>query len=346
MKNRKRSVITIAVLFMALCLLLCSCELPFDIGGKGNNTANTNNENNNTNENENTVPPEPETPKLVQNIDDVIKWANDSLGIWELMGYMFPDYAVYRISGEGYILDPVKEGLPLNEYDWTRSSEALRGIDVSTYQKDINWAEVASSGQVDFAFIRLGYRGYGTGKMVKDNKFDANARGALSNGIPIGVYFVTKAIDPDEAVEEAEWILDRIKGLDVTWPIVMDFEPASGLEDRTWFLHPEERSEIIIAFCERIKEAGYTPMIYGNIGTFMTSMDISTIGDYPKWFAQYFNSPHFPYAYQIWQAKDNGSIPGIETDVDIDYAMFDFSTGEDVLQPDAEEDPQANKAGQ
>ena len=348
--ERKIRYTAVFAVVMALCLMLSSCELPFGLGGRTNNGANSNAQNaeSNTNNNENTVPPVPEEPTVTQKVSDIIKWANDSLGIWELMGYMFPDHAVYRVSGEGYILEPVNKDLPLNRYDLTRSAEALKGIDVSTYQKDIDWDAVAASGEVNFAIIRLGYRGYGTGRIVKDNKVDYNAKEAVAKGIPIGLYFVTKAINPDEAKEEAEWILDQIKtsGYKVTWPIVMDFEPPSTIEDRTWFLSPQETSDIIIAFCETIKKAGYTPMIYGNIGTFMTTMDQTTIGDYPKWFAQYFNSPHFPYAFQIWQATSDGQIPGIDARVDIDYAMFNYSTGSDVLQPYADEDPQAGKGGQ
>ncbi len=358
MKKVKRSAIALTAVLMALCLLLCSCELPFGIGGKTNNAANTgvntNTENtepnaNDTNNTANTVdpvPPEPEVPMLVQKLEDVAKWAYDSYGIWELMGYMFPDYAVYRISGEGYKLIPANKDLPQNKYDWTRSAEALKGIDVSVFQGDIDWAAVAASGEVHFAFIRLGYRGYKTGKFEKDRKFDFNANGATASGIPIGIYFLSKAINTDEAREEAEWVLDNIKGYDVTWPVVLDFEPVTNIEDRTYYLKPEETSAIINAFFEKIEAAGYTPMIYANVGTFMTAMDINTVGQYDKWFAQYFNSPHFPYAFQIWQATSEGSIPGINANVDIDYAMFNYSTGEDVIQdPVIEEDPQADRSG-
>ena len=355
MKRRKRTAALVAMI-MALCLLLCSCELPFGLGGNTNNAANTNAENTETNTNSsnnsnnsnnaNTVPPEPEVPMLVQKIEDVVKWAYDSYGIWEFMGYLFPDYAVYRISGEGYILEPANKELPQNIYDWTRSSEALKGIDVSSFQKTIDWAAVAASGEVNFALIRLGYRGYTKGVMAKDTMFDANARGALENGIPIGIYFLSEAINVDEAREEAYWVLDQIKGYDVTWPVVLDFEPISNIEDRTFFLKPEETSEFINAFFEIIEAAGYTPMIYANVGTFMTAMDLTTVGNYPKWFAQYFNSPHFPYAFQIWQATSEGSIPGISTNVDIDYAMYDFGNKVHVVPPVTEEDPLADRAGQ
>lgn len=346
--ERKRRTASAAALILALCLVLCSCELPFGIGTKTNNAANTNTQNTepNTNNTENTVPPEPDEPSVKPHkISEVIKWANDSLGIWELMGYLFPDHAVYRISGEGYILEPAIDGIPRNTYDWTRKSEALKGIDVSVFQGDIDWPTVAASGEVSFAIIRLGYRGYKTGNFDKDKKFDANAKGATSNGIPIGVYFISKAINIDEAKEEAQWVLDRIKGYDVTWPVVLDFEPVSNIEDRTFFLSPQETSDIINAFFEIIEAAGYTPMIYANVGTFMTAMDLTTVGNYPKWFAQYFNSPHFPYAFQVWQATSEGQIPGIGTNVDIDYAMYDFANKTDVISADPE-DPQAGRSGQ
>ena len=90
------------------------------------------------------------------------------------------------------------------------------------------------------------------------------------------------------------------------------------------------RTEIIISFCETLKAAGYTPMLYGAVGTYMAKMDIARVAEYSKWFAQYFNAPHFAYAFQIWQATDSGTVDGIPVNVDIDYSMFDFATGLDA----------------
>ena len=337
----KRRFICILLAFcMVLCMLLGACTAP-----SGNqNQANTNNEAN-TVDPDPVIPEDPENPTLTIQFNDIAKYAKNSSGIWELLAYLFPDHAIYSVSGKGYVAEPVNKDLPLNKYDWSQYTKALRGIDVSTFQGDISWSQVKASGKVDFAIIRIGYRGYGNGtaRIVADARFETNARNAYANGIPIGVYFATKAITVEEAKEEARWIVNQISGKSykVTWPVVIDLEPVTkGLDDRTYFLKPEERSAIVNAFSEIISEAGYTPMVYGNIGMFMTGTDIASIADIPKWFAMYFKQPHFPYAYQIWQSSETGSIPGINGNVDIDYAMYDFANKRDVIEVEAQDGDQ------
>ena len=313
--------IKFAVLCLALALLLTSCSFP--IGKK-----------NNANEAENVV----EEPTFEISIRELQETADKSSGLWEMLGFLFPENVVYKDASGHFVLAPVNQDLTPNKYDWGDLSKSIRGIDVSKYQGNIDWTKVARE-NVNFAFIRIGYRGYETGKMVMDEKFKYNIENALQNGVPVGVYFVTKAVNPEEGAEEARWIIDNIRAYNVTWPIVMDFESAKDETDRTFHMSPEMRTEVIIAFCETLKEAGYTPMLYGGVGTYMTKMDITKLDEYPRWFAQYFNQPHFPYAIQIWQATDSGSIEGIKGNVDIDYAMFNFSTGQDVAPSEEAENP-------
>ena len=252
--------------------------------------------------------------------------ANRSSSLWEMMANMFPNYIVYKGVAGGYTFSAVDKDLPLNPYDWSDLSKALRGIDVSAYQGTIDWLKVSAS-DVDFAFIRVGYRGYGTGKLTLDEKFDYNASSAIKARVPVGVYFVTTAITEEEAVEEAEWVLEQISPYKITWPVVIDVEATGSADGRSNNLNAQARTKIVKAFCDTVKDAGYTPMIYSNIGWFMDQMDLTELTDYDKWFAQYFNQPHFPYAMQVWQAGDDGTVNGIKVNVDINYSMFDYSTG-------------------
>ena len=308
-KNKK--LFRIIVLCLALMLALTACGSP--------NTANESN-----------TPADPDEPMFSMPLEEFYKYANRSSGLWEMMGFLFPDKVVYKDDNGKYVLDPVIETLTPNKYNWSNKNFALRGIDVSKYQGAIDWKKVAQD-DVNFAFIRIGYRGYESGKNAMDERFKTNIEGALSNGIPVGVYFVTKAITPEEGKDEAEWIIRNIKPYNVTWPVVMDFEGAKDETDRTYNLSLQDRTEIIIAFCETLKEAGYTPMLYGGVGTYMTKMNITKPEGYDRWFAQYFNEPHFPYAMTIWQATDEGSISGIKGNVDIDYAMYDYGNAKDVM---------------
>ncbi len=211
-----------------------------------------------------------------------------------------------------------------------------KGIDVSRYQEKIDWQEVAED-DVEYAFIRLGIRGYTEGEIKEDDTFEYNINGALDNGIEAGVYFFTQAISVEEAEEEAQYVLDAIEPYDVTYPVVLDVEAVSSENARTAELTKEERTEYCIAFCEMIRQAGYTPMIYGsishfrdkmiygNLKTFMLLLDMEQLEAYDKWFAYYDTELYFPYNVRIWQYTDTGSIEGIDTDVDINISFGNFS---------------------
>jgi GH25 family lysozyme M1 (1,4-beta-N-acetylmuramidase) len=202
-------------------------------------------------------------------------------------------------------------------------SEALFVVDVSSYQVDIDWAKAAADG-VAFAIVRMGYRGYDTGKLVVDEFFDANMRGASDAGVRVGVYFFSQAVNEAEAVEEAEMALTGIAPYNVTFPIVFDIEEISGQKARTDALTAREVTDIAIAFCERVAAAGYTPMIYANPKWFVSRMELDRLEPYAKWLAQYYKTPAYPYAFSIWQFTSSGSVAGIKGNVDLDLAFESF----------------------
>ena len=206
-----------------------------------------------------------------------------------------------------------------------------RGIDVSKFQGDIDWKKVKNDG-VEFAIIRCGYRGYETGKMVEDEKFEANIRGCNEVGLDAGVYFFTEAISEKEAREEADFVIDLLKEyeVDIQLPIVIDLEQSSNpAKSRTTNISQEDRTKIVIAFCERVKEAGYEPMIYGNLKSHMRMSDIYQLEDYPKWFAYYRTPLRYPYKFDIWQYSATGSVDGIKGDVDMNIAFIRESQTEE-----------------
>lgn len=253
--------------------------------------------------------------------------ANNSSSMWELMCRMFPDHIIFKDSKGRFTSEKVNSELALNTYDWSSLAGTRKGMDVSYYQGAIDWSKVKQSG-IEYAIIRLGYRGYTQGTFSEDKKFEANITGALSNDIPVGVYLVTKAVTVDEGIEEANYVLEKIKPYNVTWPVVVDIEPASSINDRTNELTAQQRTDIILAFCDTIKEAGYTPMIYGGVGTFMNYLEFERLEGVEKWFAQYFNQPYLRYEFGIWQATDKGEVLGIKGDVDINYSLKDYGAKE------------------
>ena len=198
----------------------------------------------------------------------------------------------------------------------------IPGIDVSYYQGNVDWKQVKESG-IEFAIIRLGYRGYGQeGKLVEDKMAYKNLEGALDAGLKVGVYFFSQAITVEEAIEEAEFVLKRIKVYDITMPVVFDWEYISA-EARTANMDKATLTACYQAFCSRIAEAGYTPMSYFNTYQSRQLMDLTQLEDYPFWLALYSDRMTFPYRIEMWQYTDSGVVPGIEGNVDINLYFVD-----------------------
>ncbi len=233
------------------------------------------------------------------------------------------------LTQHDYVYDNFKvmENDQIVYVDDTNEILSKKGIDVSRYQESINWEKVADDG-VEYAFIRAGVRGSTEGKIIEDTYFKDNIEGALDNDIAVGAYFFSQATTPKEAVEEAEFVLEMIEDYEVTYPIVYDIEEVTSENARTSELTQQEYTENCIAFCETIKAAGYTPMIYGNLKSFMIMLDMTQLEEYDKWFAYYDEEVYFPYEFSIWQYSSKGTVDGIKGDVDLNICMKDFSADE------------------
>ncbi len=255
-------------------------------------------------------------------------------GTTEMLRAFFPDEIVVADAGRYYFF-PILETLAQNTYDpdsfmadgdgvihyYVDGERASRkGIDVSRYQDKIDWEKVAED-EVDYAFIRLGIRGYTEGEILEDETFQRNIKGALKNDIDVGVYFFTQAMSEEEAEEEADFVIESIAPYKVTYPVVIDVEAVTSTNARGNDLTSEERTKYCIAFCEKIKEAGYTPMIYGNLKTFMLLLNIEELEEYDKWFAYYDEAYYFPYDFKIWQYTNKGKVAGIKGDVDLNISF-------------------------
>ena len=192
------------------------------------------------------------------------------------------------------------------------------GIDVSEFQgEDIDWKQVRGSG-IEFAIIRLGYRAYGeTGELVLDDMFDRNVQGALDAGLDVGVYFFSQAVTPGEAVEEAEFVLEHIRGYEIDGPVVYDTEEIKGDTARTDNNTRQEFTNYCKVFCDTIKHSGYDPMIYANMKWMAFTLDMEQLTDYSFWYADYHDVPQCPYDYEIWQYSETGAVPGINANVDL-----------------------------
>ena len=209
--------------------------------------------------------------------------------------------------------------------------QVLRGVDVSEHQHEIDWAQVAASG-VDYAYVRLGSRGYTEGGLFEDPYFRKNVEGALANGLQVSVYFFSQAITVQEAIEEAEFVLERIKDYNITLPVVFDWEKINGeMAARTDTLDFNILNDCAVAFCDTVKNAGYAPAIYFNRHLGYYGYDLSRMTDYAFWFALPESSfPNFYYAVDMWQYSFTEQVPGISEPTDMNLMFIPPETDEDA----------------
>lgn len=210
----------------------------------------------------------------------------------------------------------------------------VKGIDVAKWQGVIDWDKVKDSG-ITFAMIRVGYRTLDNGVIVEDPFAKYNLQEAEKNDIKIGAYFFSTAIDEKEAIEEAKWVADFIAPYSITYPVAYNCEGFNNPNNRQYGMSKESRTDIAIAFLDKIKEKGYTPMFYAAKNELKNDSQWLTSKLSPKykiWLAHYPNElsdkmkSDYSGTYDMWQFTSKGSIPGIDNTVDLNIAYFDYDT--------------------
>lgn len=189
-------------------------------------------------------------------------------------------------------------------------------VDVSDLQGKIDWERVSEDG-IDFAMIRLGRRGYTEGNIYLDNYYYENVSGVQSEGMPFGVYFFSQAITEDEAIEEANFVIKHLSGSGISYPVVFDHEPVESADGRANNLSKNELTHITKAFCQKIEDAGYTPMIYGNAFD-MERLNLNDLKGIDIWYAEYESSqPTGQFDFAMWQYSSTANVSGINTQADL-----------------------------
>lgn len=258
-------------------------------------------------------------------------------GTMAILRDLYPEHVVMLDSGQYYFL-PLQEDLAMNTYidenfvaeengfvSYQKDGEVLtrKGIDVSKYQGEIDWEAVKNDG-VDYAIIRVGIRGYSEGGIIEDEFFRQNMEGAIANGIPVGVYFFTQAINEEEALEEADFVIEMLQGYQLAYPVYLDIEDVKKEDCRTNGLTVEERTNNVKVFLERIREAGYEPALYGNMKSFLLMVDLASLEQYDKWFAGYTLPIYYPYEYKMLQYSEKGRVDGVPAAVDVNICFKDY----------------------
>ena len=360
LKPKKKKLTKIVFYFMSIMLLFTTCMcgyMTYTLYNMSNKTTPASTEEATTSTEESTEESKPITDDTsIESIknDAILQGKNELLtsiksdlesgkSTLRIIRSIFPDHLVYGDSGK-YVFKDINKNLLMNNYkkenfkievdendiptkvEYYENDKLVSytGIDVSKHNGNIDWSKVAGSG-IDFAILRAVVRGYGTeGNLLTDDSFERNAKAATENGITVGAYVFSEAITIDEAIEEANLVLSLVKKYDIKGPIVIDIEDIENDTGRNETISSTELTDIVLAFCNKIKEEGYTPMIYCNIKGFIGMLEFERLEGIEKWYAYYGDELYFPYDVSIWQYSAYGTVDGIKGNVDLNISFKEY----------------------
>ncbi len=252
-----------------------------------------------------------------------------------------------EIDKEGYITITDEKGkrtyyeilkdVPKNDYDFENSlinenpflkykdgkRESIKGVDLSKYNGTVDFNKLKEAG-VGFAMLRLGSRGYGTGKIALDEKFVEYAQNAQLAGIQTGAYFYSQAVNEAEAMEEANYIVGAVSGFNIKYPIAIDIERVENDDARTDKLTNADRTKIVKTFCETVKGYGYKPIIYASKEMLIADLDLNELSEYDVWLSDDKMPTDYPYRFSMWQFNKKGALDGITGDIDLNISFIDY----------------------
>lgn len=226
-----------------------------------------------------------------------------------------------------------QDGIIYNTYDYSKIRKyhdlfyyeddyyySKVGVDLSSYQKGIDFNKLKEKG-IEFVYLRVGYRGYQTGLLIKDKCFEDFYKEAKDAGLEIGVYFFSGAINIDEVHEEAAYVLEKIKDKKIDLPVVIDMEEIDNDKARTDDLSNEDIKGIISTFIDDVNKSGYEGSLYASTQYIVDHLSPQDLVNWNLWLAQYSKVPEHQYEFNIWQYTDNGNINDIDYPLDLDI-MF------------------------
>lgn len=211
---------------------------------------------------------------------------------------------------------------PAEPTELKSSANAALGIGVCGWNGEVNWNKVKESG-IEYAMIRVGYRGSISGTLVEDKNFRKNIEGAIKAGIPVGLYFTSQAITEVEAVEEASMVLSLCKEYDITYPVFIHTVDGGGSR-RADELKQRNRTIICQAFCETIHNSGYKAGIYADKNRLNEKLDMHSVPEkIYTWLAEYGDAVTYDNKYHIWQYTSSGRVLGIEGKVALSLSTLE-----------------------
>lgn len=243
-----------------------------------------------------------------------------------------------RDGSEEWVL--ISPYLTKNTFDFTRMEDnaglkrymengrkiSYVGVDISKHTGKIYFPSLKAAG-IDYVMIRLGSRGYSSGQIALDENFKTNIDGALEAGLDVGIYFYSQAVSQDEAVQEANFVVQNLEPYrgKVKYPVAFNMGFVSNDKSRVEGLSREDKTNVTISFAEAVKAAGYVPMVYGDKEWLIKEVDLAKLQDYDIWLSQEEDIPDYPYRYAMWQYDTDGILNGIDGGADLNICFVGYS---------------------
>ena len=238
-----------------------------------------------------------------------------------------PTDMAYPYNSSAFVLNDV------GDMTYSDSSYSYRdGIDVSSFNGDIDWNAVRNAGYT-FVFIRIGYRGYESGTMVADERFSEYYDGAVAAGLDVGVYFYSQALDEKEASEEARFVIKHLDGRELQLPVVIDVEDPADVNVRTAEMQSDEYTTVVKKFISDIEAEGYDTALYTNLYGETYMLNMYELDGVTIWFSGFNATPNTEYTFDFWQYTNTGIVDGISGDVDLDIQMLPAGSEDAIPMP-------------
>lgn len=230
------------------------------------------------------------------------------------------------LKKNAYDFSNLSETAGLKKYTEGGKKISQIGVDISKHDGTVNFERLKSDG-IDYVMIRLGARGYSTGQISLDDHFVENMDAAVKAELSIGVYFYSQAINQEEAIQEAYFVIQNLEPYraHINFPVAFYMENIANDKARIDGLSRSDKTLITATFLEAVKAAGYIPMVYGNKEWLIKNVDLTRLQNYDVWLSQDGDTPDYPYLYTMWQYTTTGTVNGITGDAALNICFVNYS---------------------
>lgn len=214
---------------------------------------------------------------------------------------------------------------PFMRYYANAKKISRQGLKLDESYGSVNFESVENEG-IDFCILRVGKRGYATGSVSYDNNFVQYATDAQAAGLSLGVSFCSQAVSVEEATEEANLTIAALRDNNIVpdYPVIFEMDYVIGDDSRTGGLTKQQLTDIAKAFCDTVKAAGYTPMIYGDKYWLLRKLDLTKLSGYNIDLSQDGDVPDYPYQFVMWDYNHEADIKGISQKVTMCISFVDY----------------------